>query len=398
MHHNNNQTQVRLLMKKNIIILILFVISFSSWSQRIIKTETPCTDEVLFKTPGKWFTDYGGLLDNGSEYIPFNKTQVNETIKRMNVVRDLLMKIYPQPMGVDAAWHNIIGLGSFAEQVRYVKNSQDIWNREALVAKPVATYGFYCGFFRHGCSGENPNAIWRGFPGETNTGFSVGANGIGNIAPVVNSNSENMLINGYPIHLRHPVKEKFDGYEIFSLKTNVFPDIVTNAWRILIHRKGELPYTPVTRKQYLNQAIIYLAQFYDETIKSFEQAPVGSADEQDTKKEQIKKLLQFKDGLLQHYKDELEETTKKGLLESPAIIPSGVFSSVANEPIFVDENIGYMVVIENAAYMRKDLPKYVPQVLTVSMAWDEDWKPQSDIGKLILEKFPFEKLQAMIDK
>jgi len=47
--------------------------------------------------------------------------------------------------------------------------------------------------------------------------------------------------------------------------------------------------------------------------------------------------------------------------------------------------------------MRKDLPKYVPQFFVVQWQWN-DWKPQADVGKLIEDKFPFEKLQTMIDK
>ena len=56
-------------MKKQIIIFFLFLIHFSSWSQKVIKTDIPCNDELLFKTPGRWLTAYGGLLDNGSEYV-----------------------------------------------------------------------------------------------------------------------------------------------------------------------------------------------------------------------------------------------------------------------------------------------------------------------------------------
>lgn len=47
--------------------------------------------------------------------------------------------------------------------------------------------------------------------------------------------------------------------------------------------------------------------------------------------------------------------------------------------------------------MRKDLPKYIPQFFVVTWKWN-DWQPQVDVGKLIEEKFPFDKLQAMIDK
>jgi len=384
-------------MKKQIIIFLLFIINFSSWSQRIIKTGTPCTDEVLFKTPGKWFTDYGGLLDNGSEYIPFNKAQVNEAISRMNAVRDMLMKIYPEPIGVDPAWHHSIGRGSFGEQIKYIKHG-DRWDREALTEKPIASYGFFCGFFRHICNGQNPNEIWHGFPGETDTWFIVGANGIGTVAPPITESSNNMLIGGYPVHLLHPIKEKFDGYELFNVKTNVFPDFYSGTCTILIHRKGELPYEPITRKQYLDHAIIYLTQFYKDALNDFEQAPMGSLEEQEIRKGQIKSFIKNRDAVLDHYKDELEETSKKGLLGSPAIIPQVLFAATADDQIFVEENLGYTVVIENPSYMRNGLPKYIPQIFTVQITWNEDWKPQSDVAKLILEKFPFDQLQGMIDK
>jgi len=198
--------------------------------------------------------------------------------------------------------------------------------------------------------------------------------------------------------LRQPLKEKSDGYEIFYYKTNVFPGFASNIWRVLIHRKGELPYIPVTRKQYLDQAIIYLTDFYEEALKNFELVPAQSQDEQNTKKEQIKNFIKNRDAALNRYKEELEQATKKGLLESPAIIPLGLYAAIVDEQIFVDENVGYMVVTENPKYMRKDLPKYIPQILTVSMGWDEEWKPQADVAKLIMEKFPIEKLQEMIDK
>jgi hypothetical protein len=316
-----------------------------------------------------------------------------------------------------------------------VKNSQGIVNQEAMVEKPVASYAFICGFFRLDCNPNNQHEIWRGYPGETNTWFVVGANGIGNVAAPINGNTKEMLIDGYPVHLREPLREKFDGYELFNCKPNVFPGMRNDSWRILIHRKGELPYIPVTRKQYIDQAIIYLTQFYDDAINDFERAPMRSIEEQETeknqavekmkkdfawnptamkasidnylagykteqdvRKEQVKNVVKDKEAVVKHYRDELEESTKQGLQTSPAIIPLVIYAAEAHEPLFVEENIGYMVVIENPKYMRKDFPKYVPQILTVQMGFDEYWKPQADVSKMILEKFPFEKLQEMIDK
>lgn len=420
-------------MKENILIFLFCLAHFSSWSQKTIKTDISCIDEVLFKTPGKWFIDYGGMLDNGSEYIPFNKAQVKETVTRMNAVRDMLMKIFPEPIGVDPAWHHSIGRGSFGEQVKYVKRN-DRWDRKAIIEKPVASYGFVCGFFRLDCNRNNPTEIWRGYPGETNTWFSVGANGLGSVAVEVTGEAH-MLIDGCPVFLRQPLKQKFDGYELFYFKDNVFPDRSNVAWCVLVHCKGELPYTTITRKQYIDQCIPYLTKFYNDAIKEFENVPMRSLEEQEAeknetiekmkkdlawdpprmkaaidvylegykteqqvRKEQLNNLKKDRDAVLKHYSNELEETTKNGLLETPAIIPLGIYNASVNMPIFVEENAGSMAVIENIKYMRKDLPKYIPQLFTVGWSWDEFWKPQADVGKLTLEKFPFAQLQAMIDK
>jgi hypothetical protein len=421
-------------MKKQITILFLFIIQLSSWSQKTIKTEIPCTDAVLFKTPGRWLMA-GGLLDNGSEYIPLNKAQVKETTKRMDAVHQFILGIYPQPMGLDAAWHHTIGRSSFGEQVNYVKNSRGNPERVALQEKPVATFGYVCGFFRHYCNPHDPKEIWPGYPGETNTSILVFANSLASVANEISGGKKHMLIGGYPVHLRQPLKQEFDGYELFYCKASVFPNYCSGDLRVLVHRKGESPYIPVTRKQYLDQCSIYLTKWYNEGQKDFEQVPMRSLEEQETekkqtldkmkkdlewnptglkaavdyylagykteqeiRKEQIKEYIKMRDEVLKHYNDELEETTKKGLLESPAILPLDIYNPSVDMPIFVEENVGWMVVVENPEYMRKDLPKHVPQFFTVQWEWDEFWKPQSDIGKLITEKFPFEKLQAMIDK
>lgn len=69
-------------------------------------------------------------------------------------------------------------------------------------------------------------------------------------------------------------------------------------------------------------------------------------------------------------------------------------------PVFTAETTGgRMLVTENPAYFRKDLPKYIPQ-LFVLLLEKVDWpfSPKQDPIKLMEEYFPIEKLQAMIDK
>ena len=104
-----------------------------------------------------------------------------------------------------------------------------------------------------------------------------------------------------------------------------------------------------------------------------------------------------KDAIIKRYRDALEETTRQGLLDAPAIIPVTIYNMDEYNPIFVEENMGFMIVRANPRYMRKELPKHVPQFFVMSWHWN-DWKPQTDVGKLIEEKFPFRSLLEMIDK
>ena len=41
-------------MKKQIFILLLFILHFSSWSQKSITTDGPCTDAMAMQAKGKW--------------------------------------------------------------------------------------------------------------------------------------------------------------------------------------------------------------------------------------------------------------------------------------------------------------------------------------------------------
>ena len=66
-------------------------------------------------------------------------------------------------------------------------------------------------------------------------------------------------------------------------------------------------------------------------------------------------------------------------------------------PILVAEDKGPMLVTDNPDYIRKDLPKHIPQFFVLT--WQGMSKGvRGEVGKIIKEKFPIEKLQAMIDK
>ena len=381
-------------MKTFLSILILLTLHSSLRSQQTIKTTTPCDDEVLYKTPGRWFK---GANVWQTDHIAFNKAQQQEVLNRMDAVHKMMLNIYPQPIGVDVAWHHTLGYSTFADQVTYVKTDEFSMDRRAVVERPVASFGYVAGFFRHFCSTKNPNEIWPGYPGETGTWFNVSTNSFGGFATEYFGNFDTLTIGGYPVYLRPPLKQNFEGYQLFYSKANIDNPDVTPEMFAMVHRKGELPYIPVTRKQYLQKCLIHIEKFQDLMIKSFEQTPLATGEGQGSKAEQLADLKKNKEAILKRYREELEQTTRQGLLNAPAIIPVTVYNMDEYSPIFVEENIGWMIVRANPNYMRKELPKHVPQLFVMSWRWN-DFKSQADVGKLIEEKFPFDKLQEMIDK
>jgi hypothetical protein len=294
-------------------------------------------------------------------------------------------------MALDAAWYRKLTYGSFAEQITYGRNSYGALDYTAVKKKPVAAFGYVCGFFPYFCNQSNPKEIWRGYPGETGTWFSVFANSL--TAALMNLDEDDITIDGYAVCRRMPLIKKLREFELLGIDESTMPISTGGIVRyVVVHRKGMLPYIPVTRKQYLKKCIPYVESWWDKSIKSFEEMP-----EQDNKNEQLKKLKQNRDEVLKTYREELEKTTSQGLLDAPAIVQFLWDPLLQNPGIFTDEKNGWLLVIQNPEYMRKDLPKYVPQLFVVSWKWNE-WKPQADLAKLIEEEFPFDKLQAMIDK
>ena len=377
-------------LKKYFIIIFLFSSQSSSWSQKTIKTETPCTEEILFKTPGRWLNTSSGYYIN-NDGLNFQSNQIKEVTKRVDAIHELMVKIYPQPLAVDAAWYPTLAYGSFAEQITYGRNSHGALDYTVVKKKPVAAFGYVCGFFPHGCKGDNPNEIWPGYPGETATWFSVFANS--SKAAQMNIDEYEITIDGYPVCTRMPLIKKFGEFELLGIDEPTLRISTGGIIRyVIIHRKGILPYIPVTRKQYLEKCIPYVESWWDKSIKAFEETP-----EEEGKNEKLKKLKETREESLKTYRAELERTTNEGLLDAPAIVQFLWDPLLQNPTIFTDEKNGWSLVIQNPEYMRKDLPKYVPQLFVVQWKWSER-KPEADIAKLIEEKFPFEKLQEMIDK
>src|SRR5688572_23250903 len=409
-------------MKRQIIILLLITIHFCGWSQKTIPTDGPCTNAMAETAKGRWIKTADNL---------FTTTQQAEVFKRLDAIHQLVLKIYPQPTGVDAVWHRTNRNQFFACQVKIDFNRDGGLRRNEINGIPVATYYYKAGFFPYFCGSKNE--MYQGWPGEAGTWISVYINSFDAYAG--GRVDDPMTINGRPVRMRSPVKETWKGYELsYGDEVSENKNAFGGNRRVLIHREGILLYIPVTRKEYLDHSIEHLNEIFDKIIKDTKEIPVRSLEEQETEKknklakfekdfgkdpkilksavdyylsgyqtdqqrrdEQVKAQIKNKEDVLKHYQDELEKTTKEGLLDSPATVRL-FHSPDAQTPVFVKETEGgSMLVTENPAYIRKDLPQYTPQFMVLSWSWHAN-PPEKKIGEIVEANFPIEILQAMIDK
>lgn len=108
-------------MKKQIITLYLLCGCLAAKSQKPITTDVPCTDVMAQSIKGKWIqtNDYGSYNSK-------------ETSSRLNEIHDLVLKLYPEPTGVDAVWHRTAGVSYFGAKRKYYKTDDRLTGFQQL--------------------------------------------------------------------------------------------------------------------------------------------------------------------------------------------------------------------------------------------------------------------------
>ena len=384
-------------MKKQITILVLVLFnSVLIYSQKFIKTTTPCNKELLRNTPGQWI-HWGDPLQ-----AKISKQQQQEIFNRLEKIHQFVFTIFPSPIGIDVEWGRYTGELEFAQQV-ITDHLPDGTIRENFSnGIPLVNYSYLAKFDPYSC-GRDANEVMKGYPREEGAIVKVVANDLNDVLQGNQGGIEGMQIEGRYIRMMETIKGKWKGYTQYQL------DKGSDITMILLHRGGMLPYIPVTRKQYLDLSIIYFNKFYDKSIAEFERTDslyaklytdMGKKPDWESRKEQKEKLRKQKKDVLKYYQDELTATIAAGLPDSPAIVSGGMCNIVTTYPIFTSEaEGGKMLVTENPAYFRKDLPKYIPQLFVLTFdKYDWAFIPKKEPITLMEENFPIEKLQAMIDK
>jgi hypothetical protein len=409
-------------MKKKIIILLLAGFPIITLGQgRATKTNGPCTAEMAYNHKGRWVNSGDLFFDNklGSQ---------SEMIKRLDEIHKMVLALYPEPLGYDLAWHRVIRNNTFGGKVTSDKTRDGVIRHyRTLQGIPVADNYYTVGIYNYLCNYDTKNEIVGGFPGATSAGLDIRINCLDNF--IGTDAGSCMRINGIPVGMRLPVQGTWKGYEI------AYNPLSSSTRSILIHRQGMLPYIPVTRKQYLDHSIEHLTEIMNDAIKLQMDMPLrslkeqedekkkklekfekdfgkdpkrlksavdyylaGYKTEQDERDERVKKLTKTSETLVKEYRDELENSRKSGMLDSAATVLDWHPAQTGGQIFFTEKQGGKMLVIDNPAYLRKDLPKYVPQFMTLHWSTHDDHPPEAKFGEVIKTKFPVEKLAAMIDR
>jgi len=372
-------------MKKQIIIFFLFSLQLSAQNSKFpkLKISEPCSEEVLDNYKGKWLIPDIKLTNSP------NKIFSQETMKRITQLHELVKQIYPGPVGSDAYWSGTYSKSDFAYTLKYVIEDGNT-QKDYLNRSQVEGWRYSMQLFAWFCS-EHANEIWNGYP---DAGGGNAIDVYANQLSVLTGEffDDNVwTIDGRPIKAKMPVIGKWKGYDVMATNGGYYAD-QNNEWFILVTRNDILPYIPVTRKQYLDRAITYITKFYDKMISINEQIP-DKTERDENKKGSMKE----KDIAVKNLQNELEKTTKEGLLSASAVVRRDAHFQMEG-PIFLPESDGgVMLTTENPNYFRKELTGYIPQLFVLSWSWGTK-KWETDFRKAIEQNFPIEKLQAMIDK
>ena len=405
-------------MKRSLSTLILLLVLVNCQGQNTNTKATPCTDIIAQTTKGKWINNYD-LAGN------VTRVQKQEAYKRLDIMHYILLKMYPEPTGVDVRMNRGAGINYFGATRKYRYTEDNRLTFDYVKLLPIIMYSYYANFSPHYCAHTNDGVVFMpGLHNENSDGIGISINEFAGVVGVP-AIDDDWLINGLPVRmLTTRVNEQWKGYEVYG-------DVRLNSRAILIHREGKLPFIPVTRKQYLERCIAFLAKLHDNLIDLQKKIPVRSLEEQETEKkaklakfekdfgkdpkrlksavdyylsgyktdqqirdENIANAKWLKESELKKFADELEKTTREGQLDSPAYIRVMYISDLIfdNNPL-----TGSMLVTDNPDYIRKDLPAHVPQFIVLNWRWSE-FPPHKTYQKIFLEDFPIEKIQAMIDK
>jgi len=325
---------------------LLMIILFT----QVSFAQSPCNEDTIMAIKGKW------AKSGGSNSYRAKSPQV---IIRLDKMVQLLEAAYPEPKGIEAHWDSEMG------------------RHESLVKNGPLSYDLLASFKKYYCeniignAGNNFKNSYgnKHFLGdETGTWFYVWVNRFGWFA----REDGDFKIDNRQVYTLTPGMGELNGFQVYAGNDGNTPNQYSRT--ILITRTGQLPYTPVSRKQYL-QAFLkekeanYLRQkgsipetYYQKEIKAAKEYIANNSD---------------------------EELAKPAYHEGP--------NHSYDFKKFADENKGHMMIQVNESYFNSKLPAYIPQFFVAYWRWESS-KPSLNYAAKIEKNFDFTALQQLLDK
>lgn len=359
--------------------------------------QEPCNEEIIMAIKGKWVKRPDANMKAG------NQIQI---IGRIDKMQHLLQSAYPEPKGIEAAWYRSMG------------------GHNSSVSSTAESYVLNALFKTYYCN-SNVKKLLLGT--ETGNWFYVWVNKFSWFAEKGN----NFLVENKPVYLLTKKTGELNGFPLYAGNDNSASNTGNSFSKaILISRPGELPYTPVSRKQYLLALLKNKESQHTQYIESLLKMPVRSdAEDEVYKQQQLERVAKqelneqtkekAKANFLRGYKtarqrqqedinrakeiylrdikmaqDYLNNTVEEELAK-PAYLKNTSYGSSFRE--FASDNEALMMVQVNSHYFNNKLPAHAPQFLVVYWRWNSE-KPSLDFASHVENNFDFKALQAMLDK
>lgn len=371
--------------------LVLFSLMFTTQGYT-----QDCTPEVLAQKPGQWKKSPDFNLNLPKEILSKAKTVVAPLSK-------LFFEVYPQPRGCEAKWYESYGSATY-----------DIGLAQS--------YEFTSYFLMYRCKNNKKDFF---LVEETDNWIYIRANYCGGLNDFLKVNAKKYWT------IKRP-KELKDGmiyFEYPSVSSNISAnEMWVYAW--MITYPGKLPYIPVTRREYLEEARQEIAKTQTEVIEGAKKnttirpAAVQEAAKQreveyfkknypDNPRRWQRYLEDYQtdeqklQASINHMTKQYQATLKimndllKNLspeeLQKPAVVSEIAAAFKGFEDDFIERNAN-MLIRWNPDYFNKELSKAVPQFFTVLIRERRADLPAVEITRLFKQKFRFDALSSMLGK
>jgi hypothetical protein len=353
-----------------------------------------CTRESVAQLPGKWSE---GPADLAMSREAAQQSLHPKILKRIEPIAAMFREAYPEPLGTDASGHAAIR--------RFGNEFQG----------GPAQYGYTSLYKTWLCPTSTRRAE---LAGETGNWAYVHVNSLHRLLGEFGE----LQINGKPTKVWRLARR------IGDLRS----EPLYETWAPLGHGRGILfthagryPWKSISQKQYLDALVLYFetqaaetSAGMDDFFRQQEKAIEKVRNNQNLKKEmrdQIATQMQqelararakrpvnnknLASGVAEEIKyiHDYQATHSEKEMAQPAILPDGMILTFRGE-FGTEAEGGHQLVVFDPAYFRKDLPPEAAQLIVLLWRWEERHLAADAWRRSLEQRFPLERLRAMVDR